>query len=68
MKSKKFMAVFFIVLGSLSLVLFFFGLQFNGTLSDEIQLTGLMGIGIFVAWGVISLVDVYLKHKELENL
>lgn len=68
MKSKNFSTIFFITLGSLGLVLFIFGMQFNGTLSDEIQLTGLMGMGIFVAWGAISLVDAYLKQKELENL
>ena len=68
MKSKNFSRIFFITIGVLGVVLFVFGLQFNGTLSDDIQLSGLMGMGIFGIWATISLVDAYLKHKELENL
>ncbi len=68
MKNKNFITIFFIALGVLGLVLFIFGLQFNGTLSDEIQLTGLIGMGIFAVWAIFSLVDAYIKQKELENL
>ena len=68
MKSKSFISIFFISLGLLGLILFVFGLQFNGTLSEEIQLTGLAGMGFFAVWAIINLIDAYLKQKELENL
>ena len=68
MKSKNFITIFFITLGSFGLVLFVFGLQFNGTLTEEIQLMGLLGMGIFAVWGVFNIVDACLKQKELENL
>lgn len=68
MKSKKFVTILFITLGLTGLILFIFGLQFNGTLTDEIQKTGLLGMGIFAVWGIINIVDAYLKQKELENL
>lgn len=68
MKSKKFVTSLFIALGLIGLVLFVFGLQFDGTLTDEIQKTGLLGMGIFVVWGIVNIVDAYLKQKELENL
>ena len=68
MKSKFFVTTFFITIGLLGLVLFVFGLQFNGTLSDDIKLFGLIGMGAFGLWAAISLFDAYLKQKELENL
>ena len=68
MKSKIFVTILFIAIGILGLVLFVFGLQFNGTMSDDIQLSGLMGMGVFGIWAAINLFDAYLKQKELENL
>lgn len=68
MKSKKFVTTIFIAFGLIGLILFIFGLQFNGTLTDEIQKTGLLGMGIFAVWGIFNIVDAYLKQKELENL
>ena len=52
----------------LGLILFIFGLQFNGTLCDEIQQAGLLCMGIFALWGILNIVNAYMKQKELENM
>ena len=68
MKNKNFSRFFFITLGILGLILFIFGLQFNGTLCDEIQQAGLLCMGIFALWGILNTVNAYMKQKELENM
>jgi hypothetical protein len=68
MKSKNVGTFFFVGMGLLGSILLIFGLQFNGTMCDEIQKAGMAGIGIFAIWGVIHLVDAYMKQRELENM
>jgi succinate dehydrogenase/fumarate reductase cytochrome b subunit len=68
MKSKYFITYLCVSMGLAGLILFFFGHQSNGTLSDQIQQAGMLGIGVFVIWGVIKLANSYMKQKELENL
>ena len=60
--------IFFITVGLLGLILLVFGLQFNGTLSDEIQEAGIAGLGIFAIWAVFNIATAYIERKELENL
>lgn len=67
MKSKNFVTFFFIAMGVLGCVLLIFGLQFNGTLCDEIQMAGLLCIGLFAAWGIFNLISARLKQKALEK-
>lgn len=68
MKSKNLVTYFFVSMGLIGSILLIFGLQFNGTMCDEIQKAGMLGIGIFAIWGLINIVDGYLKQRELENM
>jgi hypothetical protein len=68
MKSKNLSTFFFVGMGLLGSILLIFGLQCNGTMCDEIQKAGMFGIGIFAIWGIINIVDNYLKQRELENM
>ena len=67
-KGKNLVATFFIVSGILGFILYAFGSQFDGTLSDEIQKAGMLGMGLFALWGIANLVNAYVERKELENL
>ena len=68
MKSKSFITILFTSIGALGLILLVFGSQFNGTLCEDIQLAGLLCVGVFAVWATVNVVDSYLKQKELENL
>ena len=65
---KSLIPTFFIVSGVLGLVLYLFGAQSNGTLSDEIQKAGMVGMGLFTLWAIANLASSYVEQKELENL
>jgi hypothetical protein len=67
-KTKKVVPFFFISVGIVGLILFIFGLQFNGTLSNDIKMAGLVGLGIFGLWAVVNIANAYADKKELENL
>ena len=67
-KGKNLIPALFIASGILGFILYAFGSQFNGTLSDEIQKAGMLGMGLFALWGIVNLVSVYVERKELENL
>jgi ABC-type Na+ efflux pump permease subunit len=67
-KSKSIYTIVFVSIGLLGLILYTFGLMFNGTLCNDIQNAGLLCFGVFGLWAAGSIASVYIAQKELENL
>ncbi len=68
MKKKNISNFFFVSIGIVGLILFIFGLQCSGTLCDEIETAGLIGLGVFGLWAVAKIANAYAERKELENI